>query len=143
MLRRTHLTGFAATLGLAATFALGLHFGHCESPPPAVVIDGNRIARNETTRLFRDSRGRTRLERTISPMLSALSSQAMPPIVLINDPVSGECYALHARPKVAYVIPWPGASSVVHPPVALGKPVANLSTPGFDLSGAPGFDFSA
>jgi hypothetical protein len=106
-------------------------------------IDGNRIARNETTRLFRDSRGRTRVERMISPVLSALSSQAVPPIVMINDPVSGECYALHARQKVAYVIPWPGASSVVHPPVVLGKPGANLSTPGFDFSGAPGFDFSA
>jgi|KBSSwiStaDraftv2_1062776.scaffolds.fasta_scaffold01187_16 hypothetical protein len=111
-------------------------------------IDGNRIARNETTLFYRDSQGRTRVERTISPLLSALNSQAMAPMVMINDPVSGHCYALHTRQKVAYVIPYviplAATPNVVHPPVAPPTlPGANLSTPGFNLSGSPGFDFSA
>lgn len=47
-------------------------------------VDGNRITRHETTRFYRDNRGRTRIDDMPPPEMATASP--MPAIVLINDP---------------------------------------------------------
>jgi hypothetical protein len=92
-------------------------------------VDGNRITRRETTRFFRDSQGRTRVEHTSPPPRAAASPLQMPAIVLINDPLSGECYVLDTPQKIAHVLSHPGNRGVIQPPVALGIPPARLVVP--------------
>jgi hypothetical protein len=103
-------------------------------------VDGNRISLRETTRFFRDRQGRTRIEHTLPPAHNLLP---IPAIVLINDPVSGECYVLDAPQKIARVLSHPAARGVViHPPVAQGMPPARLLMPGFDLQYGTAFSLA-
>ena len=105
--------------------------------------DGNRIIRSETSRLFRDSQGRTRIERDLTLQNSAVSLPSLE-MVMINDPVSGHCYALQKWKSIAYDIPRSGNAIVVpRPPIAPPLPTAHLSTPGLDLSNTPGFESTA
>ena len=96
----------------------------------ALFLDGNRIVRTETTRFFRDSQGRTRVEHMFPPITSTMSSAPTVMMVAINDPVSGERYMLHPQQKTADVLPWRGASAI-QPPVPTPTPPARLSLPGF------------
>jgi len=95
---------------------------------------GNRITRHETTRFFRDSQGRTRIEHTSPPPQTVLSSLPLSAVILINDPVSGDCYVLDTTQKVAHVFSHPNSRAVVHPPIEIGVPAARLVMPGFDMS---------
>ena len=58
-----------------------------------VLSDGNRIARKTTTRIYRDSEGRTRREQ-LSPTGDVRS-------VSISDPVSGSAYVLNPADRTA------------------------------------------
>jgi hypothetical protein len=106
-------------------------------------IDGNRISRRETTRFFRDSQGRTRVEHTSPPPGSDVDSSAMPAIVLINDPVKGECYVLETPKNIAHVLSHPDKRGVMQPPIALGLPAARLVMPGFDIADGAAFALAA
>ena len=106
-------------------------------------VDGNRISRHETTRFFRDRQGRTRIEHTPPPPATH-NPLPIPAIVLINDPVSGECYVLDAPQKIAHVLSHPTARGlVIHPPVAQSMPPARLLMPGFDLEYGTAFSLAA
>src|SRR5689334_862027 len=52
-----------------------------------VLSNGNRITRNEQMKVYRDSQGRTRTERTITPPAS--SGQQPFTLITIVDPVAG------------------------------------------------------
>jgi len=58
-------------------------------------VDGNRIDRGGSVRLYRDSQGRTRVERD--------ASDGAPAQITINDPVSGDRYELHPQSKTCIV----------------------------------------
>jgi hypothetical protein len=58
-----------------------------------VLSDGNRIARKTTTRVYRDSEGRTRREQ--------LSSSGEVQSVSISDPIAGSMYVLNPAAKTA------------------------------------------
>ncbi len=58
-----------------------------------VLADGNRIVRRTTTRVSRDSEGRTRTENT---------GDLGTPSVMISDPVSGESWTLNPETRTAY-----------------------------------------
>jgi hypothetical protein len=85
-----------------------------------VLADGNRIVRNSTTGLYRDSEGRTRREQSlgvIGPMAAAGNQHQM---IFINDPVAGTNYILDpaartARKMQIMVAPMRRSSSNVKP----------------------------
>lgn len=97
-------------------------------------LDGNRIVHVETTRFFRDSQGRTRVERMFPPANSTMSSPPIPAMVTINDPVSGERYVLHPQRKTAGTLQSRGVGEM-QPPVAPPTPSARVSLPGFGFAG--------
>ena len=66
-----------------------------------VLADGNRIVRRTTTRLYRDSEGRTRRE-TIGEASNALPD---PNMIVITDPVAGVSVVLDARTRTARQTP--------------------------------------
>jgi hypothetical protein len=62
------------------------------------LADGNHIRQSSTTKVYRDSEGRTRHEQAVN--LSGLAQNAnMPQLVFINDPVAGTSYALNAKDR--------------------------------------------
>jgi hypothetical protein len=64
--------------------------------------DGNRIIRNSSSKIYRDSAGRTRREfamKAVGPW--AVSGEA-PVMTTINDPVSGAHYNLNSSTKIAH-----------------------------------------
>jgi hypothetical protein len=78
--------------------------------------DGNTISRQDTTKLFRDSQGRVRMEHTTTPP----GSQTAVSVVSIFDPVAGYSYVLNpadqtAR-KMAIPPPPPAGSTPPAPP---------------------------
>ena len=67
-------------------------------------VDGNRIDRGASERLYRDGQGRTRVERELPPQVLANNPRMEPVQVTINDPVSGDRIELHAQTKTAIVV---------------------------------------
>ena len=67
--------------------------------------DGNTIRQTSTTRVYRDSQGRTRREPALNALGSAVPGGTVPQLAFINDPVAGVSYALdltnHAATKTA------------------------------------------
>jgi vacuolar-type H+-ATPase subunit F/Vma7 len=100
------------------------------------LLKDNKIALRIVTRLFRDTQGRTRVERT-----AATNSDSEPsPItisVTINDPVSGKEYTLEPQKKTAEVSPLPDyLAAVMQPPVTPPSPT------GVPPGGMPGIQES-
>jgi hypothetical protein len=73
-----------------------------------VFANGNKISRNEQMKVYRDSQGRTRTERTITP--PAASGKQPFTEVMIVDPVAGYRYRLDSSTMTAFRSPLP------HPP---------------------------
>jgi hypothetical protein len=90
------------------------------------ILNGGKLLMRLTTRFFRDSHGRTRVEE----MLPTDASTETSPIitsVTINDPVSGQEYTLQPQGKTAVVSPLPsslaaGMQPPVTPPIPTGVP---------------------
>jgi hypothetical protein len=62
------------------------------------LADGNHIRQSATSKVYRDSEGRTRREQSVN--LSGLAQSAnMPQLVFIHDPVAGAEYALNAKDR--------------------------------------------
>ena len=125
MSRKAFLLGVVFCAGVAGTLAAraaGPFFA--EEPPPiagqpfsgvsetrsiTVFADGNRIVRTNTARYFRDSQGRTRVER--SPV-DVDSSGALPiTTITINDPVQSQRYFLNSNFKTVMVLKNPNDGS--------------------------------
>jgi len=63
--------------------------------------DGNRIVRNTSAKIYRDSAGRTRREEAMKAVGPWAVSGETPIIISINDPVSGVHYSLNPNTKTA------------------------------------------
>ena len=90
------------------------------------LLTNNKLFLRQTTRFFRDSHGRTRVERTL-PTGSDTESSPTIMSVTINDPVSGEEYTLEPQGKTARVSPLRGSLAAgmqppVTPPTPTGVP---------------------
>lgn len=90
------------------------------------LLKNNKLVLRQTTRLFRDSHGRTRVEHTL-PTGSDTESSPTITSVTINDPVSGEEYILEPQGKIARVSPLRGSLAAgmqppVTPPTPTGVP---------------------
>jgi hypothetical protein len=64
---------------------------------------GNQIQRQEESRVFRDSQGRVRTERTVSA--PAATGQTPETVITIYDPVAGYFYRLDPQTKTAFQTP--------------------------------------
>jgi hypothetical protein len=69
-----------------------------------VFSDGNQIVRSKTVRCYRDSQGRTRVERTTGGFAQTASGTDGVILITINDPVSGQRIVLSPERKIASVI---------------------------------------
>ncbi len=65
------------------------------------LADGNRIANKNTSKMYRDAEGRTRLENTIAPNAFWVPQGKEFTITVITDPVAGVHYTLNSNDKVA------------------------------------------
>ena len=152
MLRKALLAGLLVGSGLGGTLA-AIAAGPFFAPePPAipgepfsavaqtqsttVFADGNRIVRTNTVHYFRDGQGRTRVDRPVSGMGSAVGVAvagkegtrvgptgrvtAVDGYSVIEDPVSGERINLIAPVKMATVFKYPqGKAPRLQPAAAL------------------------
>jgi hypothetical protein len=64
--------------------------------------DGNRIVRNSSSKIYRDSAGRTRREQAMKVLGPWAVSGEAPTMITINDPVSGVYYNLNSSSKTAH-----------------------------------------
>src|SRR5215510_12425061 len=64
--------------------------------------DGNRIVRNSSSKIYRDSAGRTRREQAMKVVGPWAVSGETPVMIIINDPVSGVYYNLNSSSKTAH-----------------------------------------
>ncbi|HLK49689.1 MAG TPA: hypothetical protein VKT49_16215 [Bryobacteraceae bacterium] len=84
--------------------------------------DGNKIHQTNTTRIYRDTQGRTRREPELSALSSAAPGSTMPSLAFVDDPVAGVRYALdltdHTATKMTLPAPPAGAARPNRPPRA-------------------------
>ena len=66
------------------------------------LADGNRIVNKITSRLYRDSEGRTRRELTLKDLGPIGSSEEPLQTIFISDPVAGVSYSLDTRTHTAH-----------------------------------------
>lgn len=71
------------------------------------LADGNKIHQTNTTRIYRDSQGRTRREPALGALGSAAPGSSMPQLAFINDPVAGMSYVLDLAAHTATSTPLP------------------------------------
>ncbi|MGB8523425.1 MAG: hypothetical protein WCD43_10700 [Candidatus Acidiferrales bacterium] len=94
--------GFEA--GLAGKTVTGAPFSASFSTQTTETLtDGNKIERNTTGTIARDTAGRTRRDMTL-PAIGpwAASGKTPPQVSFINDPVAGTHYVLEANTKTAH-----------------------------------------
>jgi hypothetical protein len=81
------------------------------------LADGNRIARTvRVTHFYRDSAGRTRIEREVSRQSAGAQATLQGGIDEVDDPVSGERYLLSPLTRTAEVLKGRTISQLVQPP---------------------------
>src|SRR5262249_3142785 len=66
-----------------------------------VLADGNRISRQGTSQIYRDSEGRTRREETISAIGPWASGGEAVQIIHLNDPAAGTSFMLNPKGRTA------------------------------------------
>lgn len=66
-----------------------------------VLPDGNRITEKSSSKQYRDSEGRTRMENTLGPTMTFVPASGRMSLVFIDDPVAGVHYTLHPEAKTA------------------------------------------
>src|SRR5262245_7316473 len=69
--------------------------------------DGNRIVRNSSSKIYRDSAGRTRREQAMKLVGPWAVSGDAPVMITINDPISGVHYNLNSSAKTAHKMSLP------------------------------------
>ena len=80
-------------------------------------LDGNRFVFTSTARYYRDSQGRTRIEREFPTPPAADNPTPERVTIQINDPVSGVTYILEPQSKTVNVLTGNLAQRPVQPPV--------------------------
>lgn len=81
--------------------------------------DGNRMTRTvRVTHYYRDSAGRTRIEREVSRQSAGAQAVLQGSFVEIDDPVSGERYMLDPRTKTAEILKGRTTLHLGQPPIA-------------------------
>ena len=65
------------------------------------LADGNHIRQTTTSKVFRDSEGRTRQEQSLRGLSTIAGSTSLPSVIFVHDPVAGQSYALNATDKTA------------------------------------------
>jgi len=95
-----------------------------------LLANGNQISNSEQTKVYRDSQGRTRSERTITPPASS-GKQPFTEITIV-DPVAGYKYDLNSATMIAFQTPLPPARTSsgtgTHPPRPSGSGKATTTT---------------
>jgi len=132
-----HIVGGDRTVRFV-TSELGLHGDVVKNAPYSAeavttmtqtLADGNRIHRETTAVLYRDSAGRTRREQTltgIGPWAWVSPGQAVQ-VIVISDPVAGVRYTLHPSTHTATAHSMPGFESL--------DSVSLYSLPGMPVQG--------
>jgi len=85
-------------------------------------IGGNRIDRGTTERLYRDGKGRTRVERDTPAEVLARNPRMEPVQITINDPLSGDRIELRAQSKTAMI--FHGGAAPAAAPLKTEPPVS-------------------
>jgi hypothetical protein len=88
-----------------------------------LLSDGNQVSRTEQSKVYRDSQGRTRIERTSTPPASS-GKQPYTETVIV-DPVAHYRYVLNSATMIAIQTPLPtrsGSSVTGNPPKRSGPP---------------------
>jgi hypothetical protein len=102
-----------------------------------VLADGNHISRTAQSKVYRDTHGRTRVERTITPQAS--SGKQPFTMVTIVDPVAGYRYVLNSSTMTAFQTALPTTSDT--PPARTGPPqnaqVSSVSLGTQTINGVP------
>jgi hypothetical protein len=80
------------------------------------LADGNVIQNSHTSKIARDSQGRTRTEETIDKIGPWSSNSGQRTIIFINDPVAKVSYVLHPEDKTAEKMPERGFVRAFHGP---------------------------
>jgi hypothetical protein len=103
--------------------------------------DGNRIIQNSSSRVFRDSEGRTRREQSLKAIGSWAVSGEAPTMIFINDPVVGVNYNLNSSTKTAHKIMAPQAlDNIAFAKISeLKLKAANGDPTGVSRAGSAGF----
>jgi hypothetical protein len=65
------------------------------------LTDGNHIRQSSTSKVYRDSEGRTRREQSLNALRGLAPNSNLPQVVFINDPVAGLNYALNPQNRTA------------------------------------------
>jgi hypothetical protein len=116
---RPPLNGLTSPLEFGSAAVVGAPYSGTRT---TTVLDGDRIILRSATRTFRDSHGRTRLERAL-PADTNLTSPMVTDLVTINDPVNRKIYTLQPQEKTADVSPLRDAdASVIQAPVTPPTP---------------------
>lgn len=97
-----HIERFSAQAVKGAPYA-----AEATSESVQTLADGNRIVHKNTTRMFRDAEGRTRMENAIVPTGLWTPQAKDLSIILINDPVAGVHYSLNSGEKTATKVTLP------------------------------------
>ena len=71
------------------------------------LADGNRIHQVSTSRVYRDSEGRTRTELSLAGLSAIAPNSNLPNVIFLQDPVAGNSYALDTTRKTATRSAWP------------------------------------
>ena len=71
------------------------------------LADGNRIHQVGTSRVYRDSEGRTRTEQSLIGLNAIAPNSNLPKVIFLQDPVTGSSYALDTTRKTATKSAWP------------------------------------
>ncbi len=128
--------------GIVTAFPVQPVVGHLYSAEQVTehvqtLADGTRITQpSQTTRIYRDSAGRTRTEHTFTPPPGALMASALP-LIQIADPVAGCRYMLGSRTRTARRTPWPSTMHRTNVPASenLPQPVVLPATTAFNGGG--------
>jgi hypothetical protein len=69
--------------------------------------DGNHIHQVSTSKVYRDSEGRTRTEQSLTGLGAIVPNNNLPTVIFLQDPVAGTSYALDITRKTATKSAWP------------------------------------
>lgn len=111
---KMHIAQFQAKAVKGAPYA-----AEATSESVQTLADGNRIVNKNTSKMYRDAEGRTRMENTISPTGMWVPQGREFSITMITDPVAGVHYTLNSNEKTAtkVSIPTPPALPVAGQPM--------------------------
>jgi hypothetical protein len=127
------ITGLASSLEFGSAAVVGAPYSGTRT---TTILNGDRIVLRYATRSFRDSHGRTRLEREF-PADTNLNSPMVIDLVTINDSVNREIFTLQPQRKTAEVSPLPDSeASPIQVPVTPPTPrdVPPWGLPGVQVS---------